>query len=1049
MAQDLTDIPGEDQQPGIAESLTRPSGGGTGVDHGRFIQFDPAANEYVLTKGSGRVIKRVPKGAVERSLSTALCAECHRDAIAQLKGSVHFRLQGANPRLLFPGGGAHGSVDRACGLPGSTGLINFTSNVNLGECGKCHVGRFLPPMQKAFTSVFMQMGMPPELAASNATGLVDGGLDCLICHSERYLSVRDDIDWSLPTLEMAGYASPGEHSPSPQGYGTLAHDDADFDHDGQLDLVIDLNGDGIGDAPLMQDLDGDGTPETPWPTIMQDRSVAAVLSVGRTDEHNCLRCHEHARTGYKRGTLFRVGYDAHANLCFPDPSLAADDPKCPEHNTCTACHVTLDYDQDGDGLKDVHKFVRGHLVGGDLAAADYPPPPPGAPVDPADPTHLACEQCHVVESLPQREADGVHSERHLAKIACETCHITRSAGITYSVFGQGGHVSFGRNAAGRDTKLITLDHMLADEDDPADIDADFEAYRLTPVLMWFNGSTSFLAQSLAVRDAPNTKITPFKPMANGMVMDGRFFQGEYLMNEVGFPYNAHSMYRFYANAANCGDLALPGMEPFVCSADGKYGNAEVFSALGLLGTVKDNAGNLIVQGQTPEEVRTTTLLDLMAMDRPDVQTMAMMQAFPNLMNFSKTGFGYEHYLVSSALAGSAADADGNGVVDRLAPDLFRMFNDDPTNPGAVNVGLMELKGFNQPMFLPMDYDWYPPFEAVSDVATMKLPDGKFMKLFLGMQLQMAGVPMDMIQQLIGSYPAFSNGVTLGGHGVVPNPHENALGSGGRYGGCQQCHVAGGVLEALVPVSKEQYMATPMGEAALPVYKWRYYNTPELIRLGLTTSNEDVVGGADIDIDADPRYVRESTQEMALNWFAPSACASDQVNQTEPVPCFLQADAAAALAGTDLTRASLTWEAESACDSSGCPEWMPVLEPVTTGTPNYAVLGYAKDEVIWDADDPRINPGVPIVEAARWDPVTPRLGYLRIEGQAAPLNLVVIINGVTRDRVCAVRADQDGAFEVARGLHTLTVPCTVAGRVGTLVGPAVPVAGAPTACVGTP
>ncbi len=848
-------------------------GGGSGVNHDRFIQYDAASGEYVLTRGSGRVIKRVPEYDVERSLSTALCGECHEDAVAQLKNSIHFSAQGPNPRILFPGGGAHGALDRACGLPGTSALINYTSNINLGECGKCHVGRFIPPMGDAFTSVFMQMGMPPELAATNAASLVDGGLDCLICHADHYLSVRDDIDWSVAgTLEIAGYAEPGEHSPSPQGYANLARDNTDFDHDGQPDLLIDANGDGVGDMPLMQDLDGDGIPETPWPTVMQDRSVEAVLSVGKTDEHACLRCHEHARTGYKRGTLFRVGYDAHANVCFPNPTLAADDPNCPEHNTCTACHVTLNEDYDGDGLIDIHKFVRGHLVGGDLAAADYPPPPPGEPADPNDPTHLTCVQCHAEDELPQRDADGVHSERHLEKIACQTCHITRSGGITYSMYGHGGHVSFGRNAEGMDTKLITLDHMVADEGTAGDVEADFEAFRLNPVLMWFNGSTSFLAQSLAIRGAPNAKITPFKPMANGMVMDGRFFKGEYLTNEAGFPYNAHSMYRFYANALGCDQLQLPGMEPFVCSDDGKYGNAEVFSALGLLGTVEDNFGNVVVQGQTPEEVRTTTLMDLMAMDRPDVQTMAMMQAFPNLMQFSKTAYGYEHYLVSSALAGSPADQDGNGVIDGFVPGLFKMFDDDPMNPGAVNVGLMEFKGFNQPMFLPMDYDWYPPFTDVSDVATMKLPDGKFMKLFLGMQLQMAGVDMETMQQLIGSYPAFSNGVTLGGHGVVPNPKENALGSGGRAGGCQQCHVAGGALETQVPVSKEQYVETPMGMAALPVYKWKYYNLRELIQLGLATSNEDIASGAaDVDIAGDERYVRESTQEMVLNWFGPSIC----------------------------------------------------------------------------------------------------------------------------------------------------------------------------------
>jgi hypothetical protein len=1033
-----------------------PGGGDEPGSHAQYIQYDEGAGEYVLSTG-----KRVPADDVERSLSTEICAECHVNAIAQLKSSVHFKVQGGNPRILFPGGGAHGALDRACGLPGTTALINYTSNVNLGECGKCHVGRFIPPMGDAFTSVFMQMGMPPELAATNATNIVDGGLDCLICHADHYLAVREDIDWTLPTLEIAGYAEPGEHSPSPVGFAKLSHDDADFDHDGLLDLVIDIDGDGNPDLPLMQDLDGDGTPETAWPTVVQDRSVEAVLSVGPTDEHHCLRCHEHARTGYKRGTLFRVGYDAHANVCFPDPRWTADNPNCPEHNTCTACHVTLEGDHDGDGLDDVHKFVRGHLVGGDLAAADYPPPPPGVAPDPEDPTHLTCVQCHDPNQLPQRAADGVHAQTHLEKIACETCHITRSGGITFSVYGHGGHVSFGRNADAQDTKLITLDHMVADEDNPSDIDADFEAFRLNPVLMWFNGSTSFLAQSLAVRDAPNAKITPFKPMANGMVMDGRFFRGDYLNNEAGAAYNAHSMYRFFANALDCDELQLPGVEPFVCSDDGKYGNAEVFSALGLLGTVEDNFGNIIVQGQTPEEVRTTTLLDLMNMDRPDAQTMAMMQVFPNLMNFSKGFYGFEHYLVSSALAGSPADADGNGVVDEFAPYLFKMFADDPTNPGAVNGGLMEFKGFNQPMFLPADYDWYPFFEDVSDVATMKLPDGKFMKLFLGMQLQMAGVPMETIQQLIGNYPAFSNGITLGGHGIVPNPQQNALGSGGRFGGCQQCHVAGGVLELQVPVSKEQYVQTPMGLAALPVYKWKYYNIHQLIHLGLTTNNEDVVAGtADIDIAGDPVYVRESAQEMVLNWFEPTTCEDDENLDENPVVCFLPANSEAALAGTDLDDDDLTWEAdecEEGEDDCSLPEWMPVLEPVTSPAPNYAVLGYAQDDVIWDADDPRINPGppgggevVPVITEAEWEPRNAIFGRLEVEGTAGVQDRVEIINGVTEDLLFSLRADRkDGTFEVSRNLRATRAPCTVAARVDDLVGEAVPVTNAPEECVGTP
>jgi hypothetical protein len=911
------------------------------------ITYDTEAKEYSLPPP----FDPVPAYEVEVSASTALCALCHENAIDQLKHSVHFGVQAPNPRILFPGGGAHGALDRACGLPGTTALINYNSDINLGECGKCHVGRFIPPMEGAFTSSFMQMfmsyGMDQSdayaLASANAERLVNGGLDCMICHAEKYLSVRDDLtEDELSTLTIAGYAEPGEPSPSPQGYGKLSRDDTDFDHDGEPDLLIDVTGDGIPDAPLTIDTDGDGAPDTPWPTIAQDRSAESVLSVGNTDEHNCLRCHEHARTGYKRGTLFRVGYDAHANICFPDPTLTADDPACPEHNTCTACHVTLDIDYDGDGLKDVHKFVRGHLVGGDMAAADYPPPPPGVAPDPTDPTHLTCEQCHKT-SGPGALQGAVHIQRHLEKIACETCHITQSGGITYSMYGHGGHVSFGRNAEGLDTKVITLDHMVADEEDPGDVDADFAAFKLNPVLMWFNGSTSFLAQSLAVRGSENAKITPFKPMANGMAMDGRFFKGEMIPNEALVPYpdgsmgpymyNAYSMYRFYANAADCDNLQLP--DPNMCSPDGLYGNADAFTALKLLGTIKDKDGNVIVKGLTPEETREVTLMDLTDTSDPNKQTMAFMQAFPNLMNFSKSDYKYEHYLVSTQLAGSDEDLNGDGIIDFRAPFLFDMLS-------AVNAGLEEFKGFNVPMYLPPSYDWYPKMEAVSDVATMKLPDGSDMKMLLAMALQQQGLDMATIQQLIGSYPAFSNGVTLGGHGIVPDPANNALGGQGFRKGCQECHGEGGVLTQPVPVSEKVLVdlpfPEPMNMGEMPAYVWTYYNVHRLINLGLRTQNEDVVAGtANIDINGNLGYVRKSAVKMIVNWLAPASIPTFNGVPVEGYFPFRPADTKAARLGTRLEVEDLTWNGG---------EWMPVLEPVTTPAPNYAVLGYSRDEVIF-------------------------------------------------------------------------------------------------------
>lgn len=885
------------------------------VGHGGYIKFNTKTKQYIL-QGKGTV----DAVEAERSLATAICAKCHEDAIDSLKDSVHYSNQGPNPRILFPGGGAHGMLDRACGLPGTSALINFNSDINLGECSKCHVGRFLPPMQNAFTSQFMQMGWPDP--AGQAEAIIDGGLDCLICHAEKYLAVRDDLSAEqLATLQIANYAELGTASPSPEGYAKLARDNTDFDHDGEPDKLIDTDGKDGPDSPLMvpAGMDADGKPiYRPWSTVAQDRSVEAVLSVGRTEEHTCLRCHEHARTGYKRATLFLDGYDVHA--------AATKGPFAGAQNRCTVCHLVLDNN---------HKFVRGHLVGGDLAAADYPPPPPGVAPDPDDETHLTCIQCHRLSDLSKQGTNQVHSERHLAKIACETCHIPYSGGISYSLYGHGSHLSFGRNAAGLDTKLITRDHMVSN--DRADVDADYAAYRIPSVLMWFDGMTSFLAQSLSVRDAPNAMITPFKPMANGMVMDGRFFDGEMLTNQAGFPYNAHSMYRFYAGAADCDDLQLPGVAPFKCGSDGLYGNAEVFTGLGLLGTVRDAAGNVIVEGLTPEETRKVVLTDLMALGQPSRQAMAMMQAFPNLMNFSKTAYGYEHYLISSKLAGALEDADSNGVIDANTDALFDML-------GAVNTGLMEFKGFNQPMMLPASYDWYPPFADVDNVATMKLPDGSFMKLFLEMQLGAAGVPPETIRQLVGNYPAFSNGVTLGGHGVMPDPGRNALGGSKGRNGCRDCHSAGGVLANPVPVTRKELVDLgPMGQGDMPVWRWVYYNVKGLIDLGVTTSNEEVLAGkAKIDVGGNRNYVRSSSNQMVLNWFNPAGQLTRDGKKLKGYTIFQPADGSKSLKGTGLKAKDLTWNGG---------RWMPVIEPVTVAQPNYAILGYAKEEVIFETTGP--------------------------------------------------------------------------------------------------
>ncbi|MHC4909758.1 MAG: hypothetical protein ACYTF9_08585, partial [Planctomycetota bacterium] len=809
------------------------------IDVHRF-QYDIAMDEYIV-KG-----ERFSQAQVNRDLAGNLCNKCHDESLHELKDSVHYRLTGRTDRVLFPGGGAHGMLDRACGLPSTTGLTNSHSDVNLGECAKCHTGRYLPVMEGFFASMFQQMGVSDP--QGEATKLIDGGVDCLICHADHYRSIPE----GGILASVAPTAGDGAHSPTAVGSARAARDNADFDRDGMPDLVIDVNGDGTPDAPLMMDADGDGTPETPWPTVAQDRGLDALRSIGTPSEHACLRCHEHARTGYKRGTLFIEGHDVHAGATGGVFEGA--------ENQCTVCH-----------LSDEHKFVRGHAVGGDLAAADYPAPPPGVAADPNDPTDLTCQTCHDASALPNA---SIHSSSHIEKIACETCHIPAGSGITYSLFGHGGQVSFGRNPEGKDTMLVVADMYVAG--DRADLDKDFEAYRTTPILTWFNGGTSFLAQPLSVRGMPNAKITPFKPMGNGMVFDARFFNGDVVQNDFGYDYNAHSMYRFFANG----------------------NNAEAFYALDML-------------DMTPSEVRNITM-NAFFDPNPSVQAMGLMLIFPNLVYFDKGNFGFEHYLTT---VDSPFDQNNDGIIDANADFNFDML-------AAANSGLMQFMGFNGPMGFPADYQWYPFFEDVSEQISMKLPDGSLMKMFL--QMQGAQIPdPDQRAAFMGAvdnYPSFSQ-VTLGGHGV--RPADEAIGAGGD---CASCHSDSGYMSHKVPVGiRVPVDMGPMGTLEFPMYQWKYYNVKALVNLGLSTTCEEIVAGtADVDIDGDTTYVRDSDTQFLINWFAPSAPGG-----------YRTATDSTALLGTTLTPEDLTWNGG---------DWMPVLEPVVEYMSNARVLGYGMDYV---------------------------------------------------------------------------------------------------------
>lgn len=511
---------------------------------------------------------------------------------------------------------------------------------------------------------------------------------------------------------------------------------------------------------------------------------------------------------------------------------------------------------------------RGDRVGGDIMASDYP-------IGSAE-NQLTCTTCHDARSLSRQ----AHFARHLEVMACETCHIPATSGITYAVWGPGANLTFGRNAQGMDTKVITLDHYLNDGTD-ADVNSDWEAYKTHPTLCWFNGKVSFLAQSLAVRGSAGAKITPFKPMANGMIFDARYFQGEMATPSAGdgqSSYNAYSMYRFMAGGFN----------------------ADAFSALGFLSL-------------TADEVRGITLNDFLSPDA-DRQALAFMQIFPNLVYFDKASYGYVRYQVGSQ---SPYDADGDGIVDVGAKINLDML-------AAANNGLRSFQGFNGPMGFPADYSWYPDFESASDLVTMKLPDGTDMKIYLSIEgMKLPAEQQPSYFEKLRYYPAFSNGITLGGHGV--RPRAEALAAGSR---CATCHARGGVMSRPIPVTRSVPREVPgFGTFEFPLYRWRYYNVHEITDLGLKTSDEAIVAGsANVDIAGNTRYRRESANTIVVNYINPAGEGS-----------YRPADHAEALAGTGLAAADLTIHGGA---------WMAVLEPDVEYVPNYRLLGYREAEIFF-------------------------------------------------------------------------------------------------------
>ncbi len=189
----------------------------------------------------------------------ATCLGCHPGSIAdEVFGSVHFQVRGVNAKMDMPGGGAHGMMDRACGLPGTTMMANNWAGTAVSPvdgvttrddgCGKCHIAY-----------------KPPQFYPSSAEAMPD--LDCLRCHAKVY----------------------GE----------------EWTHQENIDLYG-ANPD-IQERHVVTQPDGSKV----W---SQDRSLMTAQSVGAAvSVEACLRCHEHGLSGYKRATPYLPETDLHAN----------------------------------------------------------------------------------------------------------------------------------------------------------------------------------------------------------------------------------------------------------------------------------------------------------------------------------------------------------------------------------------------------------------------------------------------------------------------------------------------------------------------------------------------------------------------------------------------------------------------------------------------------------------------------------------------------------------------------------------------------------------
>ncbi len=548
---------------------------------------------------------------------------------------------------------------------------------------------------------------------------------------------------------------------------------------------------------------GFGTMDGKAQRIRQDRSYEAVDSITHPSDEACLRCHEHGRTDYKRGELPEPEYDIHYKL-----GVSSENP-------CLFCH-------EAEG----HKFNRGQMVNGDLFAADYP-------VNSED-NDASCAGCHTDRPHESRRLND-----HVEHLACETCHITYTAGAETTIWGDGGFLALAKGPEGRPAKLYTKREgrqLMSPEE-------LWEAYRQRPVYMWFSGLTSFLAQPLPLPNANpaasggqtvQPRIYPFKTIINPMPFDGRFFgigvpdedgDGRPDVDRDGDGVNDYSMFA--------------AMRMF----------ADQYKALGFMDPEFDFS-----RFETDEE--TGTLVTTVPPDDPDYPSyaaMAQMAAFPNMLLFDKYTFGYNWYQDLGKLAGEGkiltwdessrplAVRDLAKAVEVGMGRLLDMMMQMGFDPAAYGMTAAQMKA----MYAEYDAQTNPVGLTADQIVVMAAPFGT------GMQ--------DMLRQMgyanWANYPAYSNGVTLGGHGVRK---EEAL-------MCADCHdPEKSVLNQPVEVPER-------GEHGMPLVHWEFYSQELLEKAEAGEIVEDVWAagyarrGEDFELGMTFVTASEAAEALGITW----------------------------------------------------------------------------------------------------------------------------------------------------------------------------------------